>query len=29
MLFTAGTNQNSYLGGLVESELKKSTPVTP
>ena len=29
MLFTAGTNQNSYLGGLVENELKKSTPVTP
>ncbi len=29
MLFTAGTNQNSYLGGLVESELKKSAPVTP
>jgi peptidyl-prolyl cis-trans isomerase D len=26
MLFTAGTNENSYLGGLVESELKKIEP---
>lgn len=29
MLYTAGTNENSYLGGLVEKELKKSAPVTP
>jgi peptidyl-prolyl cis-trans isomerase D len=29
MLFTAGNNQNAYLGGLVEAELKKSKPVTP
>ena len=26
MLFTAGTNENSYLGGLVERELKKIEP---
>ncbi len=29
MLFTAGNNENAYLGGLVEAELKKSKPVTP
>lgn len=29
MLYTAGTNENSYLGGLVEKELKKSAPATP
>ena len=29
MLFTAGTNENAYLSGLVESELKKSPPVAP
>jgi peptidyl-prolyl cis-trans isomerase D len=28
MLFTAGTNENSYLGGLVERELKKIEPDT-
>jgi peptidyl-prolyl cis-trans isomerase D len=28
-LYTAGTNENSYLGGLVENELKKSAPATP
>ena len=28
MLFTAGTNQNTFLGELVESELKKTTPET-
>jgi len=26
MLFTAGTNENAYLGGLVERELKKIEP---
>lgn len=26
MLFTAGTNENSYLGGLVERELRKIEP---
>ena len=26
MIFTAGTNQNSYLGEMVERELKKSLP---
>jgi len=26
MLFTAGTNENSYLGSLVESELKRTAP---
>ncbi|MDI1320721.1 MAG: peptidyl-prolyl cis-trans isomerase [bacterium] len=29
MLFTAGTNENSYLGGLVERELKKIEPAKP
>jgi len=28
MLFTAGTNENAYLGELVESELKKTAPAT-
>ena len=28
MLFTAATNENTFLGGLVESELKKTTPNT-
>jgi len=29
MLYTAGTNENSYLSGLVENELKKTPPATP
>ena len=29
MAFTASTNENSYLGELVERELKKTTPATP
>ena len=28
MLFTSGTNENSYLGDLVEQELKKTAPST-
>jgi peptidyl-prolyl cis-trans isomerase D len=29
MLYTAGNNENSYLSGLVENELKKTPPATP
>ena len=29
MLFTAGTNENSYLGDRVEQELKKTAPADP
>ena len=29
MLYTAGSNENSYLNGLVENELKKAPPATP
>jgi len=29
MQFSAGSNENSYLGDLVENELKKTAPTTP